>query len=369
MTSSDLTKLFRALQIIGKNDKLRAEFVAACRDVESHLQYRDGSVRDDITGPVLDALHSDVGILRKKLSSGLTFDFYYRSKIARDFIMSIPEVPDRVWEPQTTKLLLLLAAHAKHVIIGGAYFGEQAVPVAKEMAPFGGVCHAFEPNLEHSKMLARNAALNELSNLRVLKLGLWHEDHAHLTLAGEDAYASSRSPSEGMREETFETITIDSYLKQQGIDHIDVIMLDIEGGELRALQGASHQLGLREQAPSIVFEVHRNFVDWSRGLQNTEILQYLLSFGYKVFAIRDFQSNFDMRCRPIELIPPDSVYLEGPPHGFNMLAIKDAAKIGSGQFRICRGVSPKLLTHKDPTLHHPTDGLELKKTNERLREN
>jgi len=361
MTSPNSTKLHLALQRIGKDERLRAKFLSLCRDVERSLDYGQGSIRDDITGPIVDALHSNVGVLHKTLSSGLAFDFYYKSKIARDFVMSDPEIPDHVWEPQTTRLLLHLSKRAKHAIVGGAYFGDQAILMAREMVRNAGVCHAFEPNLEQSEMLIHNAQLNHLQNLRVTRLGLWSDDTSTLTLVGTDAEAHPTviiQPGVEHQSPSFGTITVDTYLRREGIEYVDLIMLDIEGGEYEALQGAKQQLRLPvRRAPKIIFEIHRNYVDWTLGLHNTEIIKYLSSFGYSTYAIRDFHSNYDMRNKPIELIPPETAHLEGPPHGFNMLATKDLTIIDSNLFKICHGVSPKLLTHKDPRLHHPSDGL------------
>ena len=137
-----------------------------------------------------------------------------------------------------------------------------------------------------------------------------------------------------------------------------MMMLDIEGGELRVLKGAKKFLAQPAgEAPKIVFEVHRNYVDWTGGLVNTEIVKLLLGFDYKVFAIRDFNSNYDLSNKPIELIPADSVYLEGPPHGFNMVAVKDDRMFDAAEYLLCTGVSPKLLRHKNPALHHPIGGL------------
>ncbi len=131
-------------------------------------------------------------------------------------------------------------------------------------------------------------------------------------------------------------------------------MLDIEGGEFAALRGASHYLNQPVgEAPHLIFEVHRNYVDWSDGLENTEIIKYLRNKGYSLYAIRDYQSNMPMGDQPIEIIRPEDIYLDGPPHGFNMLGTKDERILDPKLFRFCSGVSPKLLTHRDPQLHQP----------------
>lgn len=350
--------LFKALEIIGKNPVLRKRMIDECKTIERTLEYLPNhSIRDEITAPIVDALHSDVGVLRKELSTGLLFDFYYRSKIAREFVMSTPETPDHVWEPQTTKLLVHLAGRSRQVLVGGGYFGDHVVPIARELGRRGGTCHAFELNAEQAEMLRHNAALNGLDNVVVNQLGLWSDDSTELSLEGEDSFAFPKASGES-QPGAFNTLTIDTYLKQRGVDKLDLIMLDIEGGEFEALKGAeSHLSRPAGEAPNIVFEVHRSYVDWSNGLGRTPIVQHLVSRGYLIHAVRDFQANHDMKDKPIELIPLDTVYLEGPPHGFNLLAVKDPSIVREGIFRICPGVSPKLLIHKSPALHHPSDGL------------
>ena len=41
---------------------------------------------------------------------------------------------------------------------------------------------------------------------------------------------------------------------------------------------------------------------------------------------------------------------------FNGYDATDAARVQGSAFRIVEGVSPKLLPHKDPHLHHPVGG-------------
>ena len=333
----------QALQTIGMDAEARARILDALRDYERRHPFT--AVRDEVTGPLVDALHAHAGVLRKELSNGLVFEFRYGSKIARDFVMSVPEKPDHVWEPQTTKLLLRLARGASQAIVGGAYFGDHAIPIAHELRGRG-VCHAFEPDAGHAASLEHNARLNGLDNVRVHALGLWSKAGLRLRLVGRDALASTVVSDEGIL-----TTTIDASVTGP----VQLIMLDVEGAELEVLRGAARTLA--EHAPHVVFEIHRSYVDWSNGLLETDVARWLASFGYTLFAVRDFQSNYDLSGRPIELVPAETAYLDGPPHGFNMLAVKDTAVIVDDAFRIVPHVSPKLLLHRDPALHHPAGGL------------
>lgn len=347
-------KIEASLNRIASNPAWKEAFIEGVKAMEPYFKAEGVDVREEITGPLIDALFTDEQVVRKELADGTLLDFYYRSKIARDFVMSDPIKPESAWEPQTTKLLLELAAiNSKNVVVGGAYFGDQSILVAKAAANKSNVIHAFEPNHDQRGMLMHNAKLNNLTNIIPNAEGLWDTGSASLALVGYDSFAHPETVAADA-EDAFRTTTIDDYLAARGESACGLIMLDIEGAELRALMGARQVLAQPVgQAPNIVFEVHRHYVDWSNGLDNTEIVRYLSSMGYNVFAVRDFNSNVDMAGKPVELIPPGDVYLEGPPHGFNMLAIKDLTLIENPSFRICRHVSPKLLWHRSPDLHHP----------------
>lgn len=358
MSEEGLARLAHSIRTLGMNEKSRDGIVALCREAERHFGLRHGDVRENITGPIVDALHSPGAVLRKELLDGCLFDFSYRSKIARDFVLSPDPKPDHVWEPQTTRLAVHLARGARHAVVGGGYIGDHAVLIARAMAAGGGRCYAFEPNVESAGLMRRNIESNKVENLVVSELGLWNEDDAGLVMLGDDSHARPVRAAGAYSKDQVKAITLDSYAKAHGISTLDLLMLDIEGGEQAALEGASKFLERpSDEAPAVVFEIHRSYVDWSSGLENTTVVELMIYAGYKLFAIRDFQSNVPMRDCRIELIPAEAVFLDGPPHGFNVLAIKDEAILDPALFRVCRDKSPKLLLYKDPQLHHPTEWL------------
>ena len=345
-------KLKEALRLLGRDVGLRAELIEWLKQAECRLGH-NGSVRDDVTGPIVDALHTDDDQYAKTLADGTRFEFLYRTKIARDFLMSAKAAPTHVWEPQTTRLLRHLAAQTTgDILIGGAYFGDHAILLAKQVAQAGRRVHCFEPNAAQATMLTRNAHLNGLSNILLQEQGLWDQSSQRLKLDGFDSFANVVPTTD--TEDSFQTVRIDDHCQAQGCA-LGVIMLDIEGAELRALQGGAHTL--TQDQPAVVFEVHRDYVDWRNGLANTPICTLLSSLGYSLFAVRDFNTNQEMGELPIELIQADAVYLEGPPHGFNMLAVPKVAWVTGPLFKVVSNVSPKLLAHRAPALHHPLDGL------------
>lgn len=357
LKSNQSFKLFSAFVRISEKPEWKAVFIQQMLLLEKHMRVPGLDVREDVTGPMVDALYNEDEVVRKELSDGTVFDFLYRSKIARDFIMSDPVKPNHVWEPQTTRLLIKLARNVKNIVIGGAYFGDHAILAAKEAVKSGGVVYAFEPNNDQRQMLIHNAELNSLVNIRAYGEGLWDNSSTTLALQGFDSFACSETVNDDCKD-AFRTVTIDGQLKSIGVGSLGLILLDIEGAELRALKGARYFLTQpMGKAPNILFEVHRSYVNWENGLENAEIVKYLTDLGYHVFAVRDFNSNYDLSHKPIEIIPVNAIYLEGPPHGFNMVAVKDISLLKGPDFLFCENVSPKLLRHKAPKLHHPMGGL------------
>ena len=348
--------LREALATLGRSPERRKLLIEFLRQQEAGLAAPGFNVREAVTGPIVDALFTEGEVLERTLSSGVRISFPYRSKIARDFVIAPEEKPDHAWEPQTTKLLLTLGAAASHVVIGGAYFGDQAIPLAHAMSLSGkgGICHCFEINEEEIALLQKNASLNGLTNLAVNRLGLWEDDDRKLVLEGDDSHAFSREATATESDRAVSTITIDTYARRRELGRVDLIMLDIEGAELSALRGARNLLAQPvTTAPAVIFEVNSSYVDWSKGLDKAEVVAFLIGLGYRVFGVRDYQSNVNMAGRPIELVPVDDIYLEGPPHGFNLVGFKDPRLVERHGFRVTPGVSPKLLFHRDPRLHQP----------------
>lgn len=353
----DQHSLADAIAKVGIEERARVDLLEVLRRADESSG--DPGFAEQVRWPLIVALLRDVGSHRVTLSDGLTFEVGLDSRIERSLLLSMSPRPGHVWEPQTTKLLVALAENATNVVVGGAYIGDQVLPMAKVMGPEGRV-HAFEPMLKAFERLVANLTLNAITNVDARRLCLWDRSDVALGLDGHLALASSSPVTERMREEGVEvvnSITISEYASAQRISTIDLIMLDTEGGEEKALVGAAEFLALPSgAAPNLVFEIHRNFVDWTHGLEKAPIVEFLVSLGYRVFAIRDVHGNYPMAEQPVEIIPVDSVYLDGPPHGFNMLAVKDDGVVDRLGLQLVKHVSPKLILEKDPELHHPLGG-------------
>lgn len=351
--------LAQALASAGKSDTLRNTIFEALRKAEAEAA-DPSTFRDQVRWPLVLSLLREVKDHRVVLDNGLAIDVSADSRIEQAFLLSSMAHPDHVWEPQTTRLLVALSDGVDHIVVGGAYIGDQVLPLARaaSMRTPPGLIHAFEPLNWAFERLRHNLNLNNIINVVPQRVALWDRSNAPLRIEGHSGLTSTVPVEvEGEQElagEVIASVTIDDYVHAQGLPSVGLIMLDTEGGEERALYGANDLLSRPQmQAPNLVFEIHRNFVDWTGGLSNTAIIRFLTAHGYNVFAVRDFQGNYPMSGHPIEIIPLDHVYLEGPPHGFNVMATKDPGLVQRLGLRVVQGVSPKLLLHKDPALHHP----------------
>jgi FkbM family methyltransferase len=344
---ADINLLAPALAAAGRDVHLRNAIFDALRRAE--IEADDPEVfREQVRWPLILALLSEASTHRVVLQNGLVFDISPDSRIEKALLLNSEAHPDHIWEPQTTRLLTLLAAGAKNVIVGGAYIGDHVAFIARAIAGTGTV-HAFEPSPHSFDRLLHHLKINNLDNVVAHRSGLWDRSDLALELAGDLALASSVPATDPTR--AFNSVSIDDYVCSQNLAPVELIMLDTEGGEENALLGAEKTIA--RDAPHIVFEIHRNFVDWTSGLKNTSIVSMLTSQGYDVFAVRDFHNNHPMAGQPIEIIPVEHVYLEGPPHGFNSLATKDRNLVARLDLRVVKDVSPKLLLGRDPALHLP----------------
>jgi FkbM family methyltransferase len=351
MSSGGLGEAFAHLQ--AHPDQRQAVIRALIASEDDLLRLSGLNVREKLTGPMVDAMHAHGETIIKAIAGGLTFECGYTSKIIRDFVMAADELPDHVYEPQNTRLMVMLGAGAENVVIGGAFIGDHTLPTARAMGDKGAV-HAFEVSPGNIGFLRRNLARNAIANVRVNEVALWSDENERIGLRGEDSHASPYRIPIGDAGDSLPATTINLYGRQNGLARIGVILLDIEGGEIEALKGASSYLAQpAATAPTVVFEVHASYVDWSNGLANADIVRMMKGHGYEVYALRDYNSNVDMAGYPVEFVDLSDIYLKGPPHGFNMVAVKDAGLIARHGIKVRRGVSPKLLKHGDPAFHAP----------------
>jgi FkbM family methyltransferase len=136
----------------------------------------------------------------------------------------------------------------------GAFVGWHTIRAARLVGLSGRVI-SLEPDIINRRQLEANLTLNKIANCTVVPLGAWSTPHDNLGWYTEKSpdccrIDVSKSPSsEGIR-----ATTVDNLVAETGLNRVNWIKMDIEGGEVEALKGAAKTM--RDHRPSVFVELH-----------------------------------------------------------------------------------------------------------------
>ena len=159
------------------------------------------------------------------------------------------------YEPGVARLLTTLARERRVIFEAGANIGYYTLLMATAQRE-GGVVHAFEPRPDVFARLSENVSVNSLISVRLNaaavsdvagRATLYLPDTGNREMASLDPTFAPATRSVDVR-----TVRLDEYCASNHLA-IDLLKLDVEGSEVRALEGLGHML--REQWPDIVCEV------------------------------------------------------------------------------------------------------------------
>lgn len=124
----------------------------------------------------------------------------------------------------------------------GSYYGYYALRAAQR----GARAFAFEPASANFQHLARNVALNPTLSCQAVQLALSDSTGTvAMSVAQEGNRGTGRigAPSDGsVATETVATMTLDSFVRERGIERVDALKLDVEGAECQVLAGGAETL-------------------------------------------------------------------------------------------------------------------------------
>jgi len=167
----------------------------------------------------------------------------------------------------------------------GSHVGYYALQFATRVGPEGAV-HAFEPVASTNALLAANVERNGLTNVTVNRM-LVSEKAGHgvvYSAPGDNVGRASRSHLEGFEQsEEVPMTTFDDYARERSIPKVDLVKIDVEGGEFAVLKGMTRLLAT--SAPLIFVEINRPLLEVA-GTTANELRRFLAGFGYACFLIR-----------------------------------------------------------------------------------
>jgi FkbM family methyltransferase len=158
----------------------------------------------------------------------------------------------------------------------GANVGFYTLLGSRLVGPRGSVV-AFEPVVRNLTLLHRHVELNACRNVSIIAAACSNcsalasfTDGENFATGHLDAAGAGAIRPDSQSWNVVPTVTIDSVAKQIGA-FPDVMKIDVEGAELRVLEGA--ETVLRSKHPQLFLSIHSNQL-------RTNCLNHLAAFGY-----------------------------------------------------------------------------------------
>lgn len=158
---------------------------------------------------------------------------------------------------------------------------------------FGSLCkegqvHAFEPQSLCYHLLLSSIELNNFKNIKVNKYALSNCNGVSEFSVSKKCESSSFIHTHMNPLETtiqVEVRKLDDYIRENGIERIDFMKIDVEGAEKLVLEGMKETLSKKGLQPKILLvELYDpNFIHYNTSV--SEILTFFNSYGYKPYVI------------------------------------------------------------------------------------
>jgi FkbM family methyltransferase len=213
------------------------------------------------------------------------------------------------FEPHVVRLFLKYLSRGNNVMDVGANIGYFTL-IASHLIRDEGIVYAFEPSPANNQKLRRNIELNKIHNVIVSANAVSDTTGiATFSIPSGEIKNSGRSSFRTLEEDCLQlevkTISIDAELRNY--KKIDLIKMDIEGAEARALAGMA-ELIKRDQ-PVIIMELSNSYLQ-QLGSSADAVIHFFLSLEYVIYLageeIIQLKSNsqlqndqYDILCLPM----------------------------------------------------------------------
>jgi FkbM family methyltransferase len=169
----------------------------------------------------------------------------------------------------------------------GAHHGIYSIVAAKRLGT-DGIVVAFEPSLREFRRLRLHLRLNRMHWVRSEPVAIGAAASTRRffqVIEGDSTRGGLQPPAtrDEIAETSVETVRLDDYVSRFPLKRVDIVKLDVEGGELEVLQGASNVLTTFR--PVFICEV-LDAATHAWGYEAREIVLKFQSFGYSWFEFR-----------------------------------------------------------------------------------
>ncbi len=222
--------------------------------------------------------------------------------LAPEHTYASPDMTADRYERDTTRLFERLVKPGQLVMDLGAHVGYYTLLSAKLVGPTGRV-YAFEPESKNYALLQQNIARNGYQNVTAVNKAVADVSGAReLFLSGLDngfhsLFQLKLRQAPDAQPTVIEAVTLDDFLEGLGWPRVDLIKMDIEGGELTALEGMQ-QLLARQPSLNLIVE----FCPWileTLGVKPEHFIDRFVELGFRLQVIgREGTSALDPQDAP-----------------------------------------------------------------------
>ncbi len=159
-----------------------------------------------------------------------------------------------LYEADLTHLFLRILREGMTVLDLGANVGYYTLLACKRVGASGNV-YAFEPDPETCKYLLRNIRANGCLNATLAMRAVSNTTGIAYLVRDPTTYAKNWLSTSQPRSEhaVVQTVTLDDFFAQEGWPPVDLVKMDIEGGEKAALEGM-RELSRRNPQMQLIIE-------------------------------------------------------------------------------------------------------------------
>ena len=163
----------------------------------------------------------------------------------------------------------------------GANIGNYTLTLAKDAMKI----FSFEASPSNARILEGFINRAQLSNIELINMAVAGKsgDTISIFISPDATGNHSQFLDYGHGSETIASVSLDDFISKRNIGKVDVIKMDIEGGEFDAIRGAE-QLINRDH-PLLLVEFNSILADHA-GWKLKDLYDYIVSFGYKAYELK-----------------------------------------------------------------------------------
>lgn len=183
-----------------------------------------------------------------------------------------------------------------NIIDLGSFVGDNSIPWAKNIT---GMVYAIDPSPNNCDFILKMCELNEITNIKTIQSAISNTNELLSTNDNIDhcSFVFGNCGVNGQHK--INAVSLDYLYEINVIENIGYIHLDVEGMELKVLQGASNIIDTCR--PIISFEQHLLMENYN------SVLDYLKSKNYLICLINEHLPNCLPDCRN-SIAFPNEIY-------------------------------------------------------------